>query len=468
MLDEYKRCKDVTQRLDQEFSPSFCLAKWYHTNIYFQTGETHSCYHPAPHPIDIEAIKRNPAAIHNTATKIEERRQMLSGERPKGCQYCWNIEDINPDLVSDRQIRTASLLREERLKEIKTQPVGFDVIPDYIEISFSNLCNFKCGYCHPKASSKFHSEIVQYGPYQKSFNHRCDVDWFKIYDEDQNPYLDAWWRWWPQIANQLKILRLTGGEPLLQKSTYRLLELLEKTPSPRLELNVNSNMGMANEKVFEFCDRIQRLVDEKKIKTFKLFTSIDCWGPQAEYVRTGLNLSTFEKNLETYLNLTGLPLTFMITFNIFALFSFKELLEKILEFRSYYQSNEKDTLQFHRIRFDISYLKEPLQFDINILPKQEFLPYLERGLEFVRENLDDRRKDRFSFMEYQRILRIVEYMKNTHYEPNRILQGRKDFFNFFSEYDRRRKLNINLTFPELSHFWQMCEKSTQSAAEWTI
>ena len=67
--EEIKRIDEITK----EISPTFCFAKWYHANIYFQTGETHSCYHPAPHKIDTAPLLENPSAIHNTAQKKKER-----------------------------------------------------------------------------------------------------------------------------------------------------------------------------------------------------------------------------------------------------------------------------------------------------------------------------------------------------------------------------------------------------------
>ena len=34
----------------------------------------------------------------------------------------------------------------------------------YVEVSFSNVCNFKCGYCGP-LSSKWGDEIREHGAY---------------------------------------------------------------------------------------------------------------------------------------------------------------------------------------------------------------------------------------------------------------------------------------------------------------
>lgn len=454
MKEEYDLYKSNSQKADKIFSPSFCFAKWYHANIYFQTGETHSCYHPAPHAMSEKSVQEHPSRLHNTDHKKEERAQMLKGERPKGCQYCWNIEDLGKDLISDRQIRSGALYRQDRVLEIQNKTPDFDVLPEYIELSFSNSCNFKCGYCHPKASSRYYNEIKEFGPYQNIKNHGFGVEDLKIYDEENNPYLEAWWKWWPELKNSLRILRITGGEPLIQKSTFKMLDYLNEMPVPDLELNINSNLGSRKEIVSNFCDQVQALSEQKKIRSFKLFTSIDTWGPRAEYIRTGLDLKLFEDNLKMYLTKTNLPITLMITFNLFSVTTFSELLKKILEWRQEFQF--QDPAYFHRIRFDISYLKEPLQYDIQILPKLEFMKYMQQHLDFIKDNVDDQSRNQFSFMEYQRFLRIFEYMKNTEYSPDKILEGRKDFYTFFLEQDRRRKTDLLSTFPELSSFWRAC------------
>ncbi len=458
MKDEYENHRQLTVQAEAAVqSKTFCLAKWYHANIYFQTGETHSCYHPAPHKIDIKALKNNPSALHNTAFKKEERKKMLCNKRPEGCQYCWNIEDLNKDLISDRQIRTGSLYSEARIQEIKSQPQDFNVSLDYVELSFSNLCQFKCGYCHPKSSSTYLNEIKNFGPYSMSKNHRCDINWFKIYEEENNPYIEAWWNWWPELSKTLKILRITGGEPLLQKSTYKMLDYLEAHPAPQLELNINSNLGARADIVEKFCLRINELVESKKIKSFKLFTSVDTWGEQAEYIRTGLNLKNFENNLLFYLEKTKQPLTIMITFNIFSVLNFSKLLQKIIDWRAEHTENLFSGHK-HRLRFDISYLKEPLQYDINLLPKADFMPYMDVHLNFIKNHMDDSRADHFSYMEYQKFLRIYEYMAGTNYETSKIQEGRKDFYKFFTEHDRRRSCDLVKTFPELSNFMQVCQQ----------
>ena len=394
-------------------SPTFCLAKWHHVTLYLQTGETHSCYHPAPHKIDLAELKKNPSALHNTSIKKQERKEMLEGVQTKGCQYCWNIENMGPNYISDRHIKTASIFTEKRYKQIVDNPWDKNVNPEYIEISFGNECNFKCGYCHPKASSRFYNEIKQYGPVTSVKNHRCDIDWMDLYErEEKNPYVDAWWKWWPTARKTLSILRITGGEPLMHTSTWKLLTSLKEDPMPKLELNINSNLGVKPALVDKMVEYVNHLTVSKGIKRFKLYTSIDTWGPRAEYIRTGLDLKIWERNLDAYLKGTGQPISFMITFNILSVTTFKSLLEKILEWRSIYNQYNK-TDQPQMVRFDTPYLKEPLQYDMNILPKKEFMKYMKESLKFMEQNVDDKDPNKFSEVEFEKFRRVVDYMATT-------------------------------------------------------
>ena len=438
-----------------EISPTFCLAKWHHTTIYLQTGETHSCYHPRPHKIPLDEIAIDPSALHNTSQKKMERLEMLNGGKPSGCQYCWNIEALGEDYVSDRKERNSTIYTPDRFEQIKTGPWDQNINPQYIEISFGNECNFKCGYCHPKHSSSYHKEIKDFGPYDMVKNHRNDINWFKVYEEETNPYVDAWWRWWPEVRKTLTILRITGGEPLLQQSTWRLLEDLENNPLPNLELNINSNFGVKPVLIERLIEKANKLVYGKKIKNFKIFTSLDTWGAPAEYIRTGLDLKIWEKNFYTYMTHTKLPLTFMVTFNVLTVTNFKNLLKKFLEWRKMYSFSQGDHI--HRVRFDTPYLKEPLQYDMNILPKDEFMPFMQDNLKFIEDNIDDKNFSKFTNLEYEKFRRVVDYMKTTVYTDEKLKEGRKDFYNWFTEYDRRRGTNFPATFPEMVEFFNRCK-----------
>ena len=458
-MSDLERIKRVIPIVN-EISPTFCLAKWQHVTLYLQTGQTHSCYHPRPHVIPYLELAQAPSSLHNTRHKIDERKQMMSGLKPEGCQYCWNIESLGDDYISDRHERNASIYTETRIEEIKADPYKH-YNPEYVEISFGNECNFKCGYCHPKHSSAYYKEIKDFGPYTTVKNHRNDIDWFQVYEEESNPYVDAWWQWWPELSKTLNILRITGGEPLLQQSTWKLLDSLDQDPKPNLELNINSNLGVKTVLVERLTTKVNKLLAEGKIKKFMLFTSIDTWGAPAEYLRTGLDLELWEKNLDTYLSSPDLRITFMITFNILSVATFQQLLEKILELRKKYNKlNSRLQTKRQRIRFDVPYLKEPLQYDMNLLPKEEFMPYMNASLAYVKKHVGKWGRKNFTDLEYEKFRRVVEYMDTTVYSDSKLLEGCKDFYNWFVEYDRRRGTDFLKTFPEYAKFLAECKQCT--------
>ena len=89
----YKNAAEVAKKKLTEVSPTMCLAKWNQTSLHLPTGMTNSCYHPPLHRIDEKQLEKNPAALHNTVEKLDQRFKMLQGERPEGCSYCWKMAD---------------------------------------------------------------------------------------------------------------------------------------------------------------------------------------------------------------------------------------------------------------------------------------------------------------------------------------------------------------------------------------
>lgn len=469
MSDRLERIHQINRMMEEDVSPTFCLAKWHHTTIYLHRGQTHSCYHPKPHDIPVSDLKYEPSVLHNTPEKIDERIQMLNGERPDGCQYCWNVEDLSDTHVSDRHIRNSSIYTQERYQEILNSAPDFKINPEYIEISFSNECNFKCGYCHPMHSSSYYQEIKKHGPYTQVKNHRNDIDWFDIYPEEKNPYVEAWWRWWPEVSQTLNILRITGGEPLLHASTWRIFDELRQDPKPNLEININSNLGMKPRFVERLVEEVNELRDAGAIRQFKMFSSIDSWGPRAEYMRTGMNLESWDKNQDIYLRGVKSHITHMCTFNILCVTTFIEYLQQMLVWRERYDDIIPDNLgsdpTVRKIRFDTPYLKEPLQYDMHILPKEEFMPYFDECLQFIADNMDESDTKKFSKLEYERFRRVRDYFASTQYDDAKVREGRIDFYNWFTEYDRRRGANFLEMFPEYENFWNECKQLAQGDIE---
>ena len=118
-----------------------------------------------------------------------------------------------------------------------------------------------------------------------------------------------------------------------------------------------------------------------------------------------------------------------------------------------------------KIRYDSPYLKEPLMYDMHLLPKEEFTPYLDECLQFISDNLDNSDTTKFDDIEFERFRRLRDYFVTTQYDDHRLNEGRIDFYNWFTEYDRRRDTDLLATFPEMESFYRMCEQLATEQSE---
>lgn len=436
--------KVVRDKLNR-ISPSFCTMKWLHQTLYLHTGDNHSCYHPRPHHIELNEIEKDPSALHNTSWKKEQRKKMLEGQRPDECYYCWNIEDLPGEHFSDRMFHSSSNYSVPLIDKIAKLPWDQNINPKYLEVSFGNSCNFRCGYCCPQASTQWVEEIKKHGNYDLTYNQYGIefLDRGSYYGpKDNNPYIEAFWRWWPELRKDLHTLRITGGEPLMNPAAMQFFDLLENEPAPELQITLNSNLGVSFGKVDRLLERVSNLLATKKIKQFNFYTSIDSWGSQAEYMRTGLNCEHWERNVKAVID-SGATVNLMCTFNVLCVTNFQKLLEKVIEWR---QLKGR-----HAISFDTPYLKEPPHWMIKILTP-DFIPYMDKTLNFIQENMDW-----FTSIEYEKFKRLTNYMKEHTISEEKIMQGRKDFYSFFTENDRRLGTNLLQTFPEYTDFYNLCK-----------
>tara|TARA_B100000242_G_C43044730_1_gene487539 strand:+ start:19 stop:1383 length:1365 start_codon:yes stop_codon:yes gene_type:complete len=430
----------------------FCLAKWTQVTIHLGSGINHSCHHVKAHKIPLEDLKNNPNVLHNTEFKKNTRRRMLNNERPEECDYCWRIED-NTDKFSDRVYKSADHFSWEDFDSISKSTGHEDFYPRYVEISFSNICNFKCSYCGPAFSSKWAEEVKQQGYYDLGIWHynAIDPDEVQILEREHNPYIEAFWKWFPEAVKHMKVFRITGGEPLLSKHTQKVIDYLIENPQPNLDFAINSNGCPPKDLWQKFTQSIKELESKKSVNQFTLFTSAESSGAQAEYSRYGMDWFLFKDNIEYFARNTDSRISFMSAFNILSLPTFKNFLIWILHLKTtYYRKHRAD----HRIKVDIPYVRNPQFLDVKVASEELVKKHLIPAVDFMIENTDIGSFGDIETAKLKRIVADVLYrFKNKEFKEEQ-RQAQKLFYKFIKEYDKRRNLDFVKTFPEYKEFYK--------------
>lgn len=442
----------------------FCLAKWTQVTMHLQLGHTHSCHHPRTHAISPSEIKRNPSALHNTMYKKRRRKEMLEGGRPEECDYCWNVEDTS-DRFSDRTFKSSESWSLPHYEEIATLNWRADYNPKYVEVAFSNACNFKCSYCGPAFSSKWMEEIEKYGAYPTTdkFNdpqYLINENKVPFKQTEENPYVDAFWKWWPDLYKDLHTFRITGGEPLMSKDTWKILDYIIDEPNPNKELNIaiNSNLGVPDKLIDKFIEKVQRICEEDRVKEFIIFTSVDSWGDQAEYIRNGLEFNKFWDNVNKVL--TKCPrvnLTFMVTYNALSVPNYDKLIEGVYGLKKDYGS--PDRYWNSAVFLDTSYLRYPTHQTVQILDQKwaENIFKQAQLADFLAVPLFENKYIGYSDIEIQKIKRTYDWMKSTK-DDVELNKKRFNFGNFIDAHDKRRGTDFVKVFPELEEFYHKCKE----------
>jgi hypothetical protein len=442
----------------------FCMAKWYNVSMHLTHGWTHSCYHPTAHKIPLDELAEDPSALHNTKFKKEQRAAMLNGERPKECQYCWAIEDGKEGHMSDRPYRSQEVFTYTNYsKAVEEDPLKTNFDPTYVEVNFNHACNFKCSYCSPHLSSTWMEEIEDYGPYQMAGKDHNDIRWMLDSDRmplkgSHNPYQEAFWKWWPDMYKKLRNFRMTGGEPLIDKNTFKVLDYVIENPKPNLQVSVTTNLNPPDTLWEKFLKQVIQIAKTAALEHFMVYVSVDGHGKQAEYMRYPLNFEQLETNVNRFLGeVPGYhSLTFINTFNALSVTSLKRWLEWILELR------KKHSKTRQLIWFDIPYLHDPHWQTLKVLP-ESYEKYLEESIKFMQDNRETKETRFQGFKDYEvdKLQRDLEWMRKRPAKAE-LEQDRINFYRFFTEHDKRRSTNFLSAFPEMEGFWNECKALSDS------
>jgi organic radical activating enzyme len=434
---------DFRQQVLDTLSPSFCAAKWYNATIWLGSGMTTSCHHPPAHLVDIDKVGANPKLLHNTDQKKEDRRKMIAGERPAGCEYCWKIEDMGRDAVSDR-VYKSKIYPIEALHAAKNSSPDSDVDLRTLEIAFDRTCQFACSYCNPAFSSTWVRDIRVNGAYRglvsdgrNHFTHTHDSSQLYSFNET-NPYVEAFFEWWEtDLHKTLQELRITGGEPLMSGHTWKLIDWFKANQGrSQTRLAINSNLGAEID--------IDRLINSVQGLDVEIYTSMESAGIAAEYIRDGLDYVAWQANVTRLLD-AGITVHCMCTINALCLPDLPSHLDYLVKLKKIY-GHTKVNFTLNILRFPS--FQSPLVLSNTL--REQFKNNLaqwmvqHRGYNYLHEH---------EINHTQRLIDYLDVVKTPHSDAFEMPKLLNDFKQFYQQYDYRRNKNFIAAFPNLVEWY---------------
>lgn len=324
---------------------------------------------------------------------VKLKRAMLNDELPSACSGCHLQEKNRNDLSSISS-------RLYYLKELG-KTIDLNMLDDvdafklkHIDLRWTNSCNQACVYCGPELSSKWAQEL---GVKVKSPQ--------TAKQEVKNFVFDN--------ITQLENVYLAGGEPMLMKENYELLERLLKD-NPECSVRVNTNLSTTRTGIFELLC---------KFRNVHWTVSVESMEHEYNYIRHHGSWEDFIMNLKTIRNLDH-----KISFNMLHLI-FNHM--SIFQCIDYFSANG-----FHDNSFIIGPLYGPRHLNILNLPND----MIGKILGELRARLSSAPQG-YLKNSYEN---LIAYYTDTPWKKD--LQA---FHDKITEQDKRRGVDARKVFPDL-------------------
>lgn len=347
--------------------------------------------------------------IWNQKAYRDLRKKMLNGERSDTCTSCYNNEDNGN--ASFRQEANRDFEKYAYLKDV-TEDNG--CLPEfklrYIDVRWSNICNFKCRSCSPTFSSSWAKE----NNHAKTYVFAGGKENTELYEDIKQhfPYVDTFY--------------FAGGEPLLMQTHYDILDEIVKMNRRDVKIRYNSNLSklkFKDKKVVDYWNKINNIV---------ISGSLDSWGSRAEYIRDGSKWQDIEENIREINSLgDNVALSLSSVVSVFNVYTIPEFFDYLLE------NNLFDIDDFYPILYCI---QNPSFYTFQIIPQ----PLKEKIIDKLESN-----KTRYNEHVENQINGVISFLQNSQYDNN----IHRMFKAITKELDSKRSQSFCKTFPELQDIW---------------
>lgn len=326
---------------------SFCIFPWIH--LYTEPdGRTFPCCTVEQDTINENTKDKTLAEIFNSDDWNKLRLDMLKGIKNPICRRCHAVEESSaPSYRTFANDDFGDYI--DIIDETNDDGTVNKFELKYIDVRFSNQCNFACASCGPVFSTKWIKMIKQKRTERDSV-WTNEYVYNRINDHSKEDYVE---QLKPHLADSHQIY-FAGGEPLIIDDHYRLLEYLDQEKIYNTKLRYNTNLSNLKYKKTPIVE------SWKNFELVELGASIDAMGELAEIIRHGTKWDVIENNIKEVLKYDNIRLNYDTTVTILNIDHLPDFYDYILE---------NDLLK-EDSWFTTNIAFTPLEFSITSLPKE--------------------------------------------------------------------------------------------------
>ena len=445
--------------LTEKYGERFCAAPW--TSLIIEaTGYVKFCCMTVG---DLREDSANISDIVNSSLGNNVRKQFLNGGMTKRansdvvfeegensdtyCDACWKLER-NTNLPTDN--RLSNNLWSDKVIDNLVQNTDENgridkQAPTWIDVAFSNKCNFSCIGC-----DSFNSTSI--GKYESAFQLRDgnrdyinkpfkESDWLQ-----SNVNVEELINYIIEHKDTIEHIHFQGGEPFMMPEVYQTMDRLIEHDLHKpngIKLWVHTNGSIRKYKGIDIFEKYLSKWEDR----FWITMSHDGYGLRGEYIRYGYK---DKKWLETYNRLGKYDCTIKLqhSINIFNILHQYECLE-------WYIDN------------CLPLLPSPGNFQIAVNPWNGLECYRYSNVKLVPELFEKasdvldkciNRSNELGMNNYSQVLSRYQSEFRIQNDRQDISDLEKEnFILSVNEFDKLRGTNFHETFPELKPYWDYCK-----------
>lgn len=281
-------------------SKHFCILPWIHFHAWPDDRVMPCCIADSATPVSEYQPGMDIMDIMNSDEYKKMRQLMLADEPYAPCQRCYDLEKvgtwslrISQNTQQTNKERSAENVEENLQMLADTNEDGSidEFKMKYMDIRFSNLCNFKCRSCGPGCSNLWGEEkikLVEDGVWinRKGRDTLMSVNSDGAFMENLRPYL-----------KDVQEVYFAGGEILVHPEHYECLDYwIENGMADKVRLNYTTNMSKIT-----YQDKVKGERDLfdlwEHFPNIEMWASIDAIGKAGDMIRKGFRWERVKKNM---------------------------------------------------------------------------------------------------------------------------------------------------------------------------